>query len=286
MSTTTRRPARRTRTRARRPLAWHHEARRQWGRRRTLWSFGLLLALPLILVGAFALGEGSTSSTGARWVDLAQHGSANFTVFALFGASDFLLVILAALFAGDTVPAEASWSSLRYLLTAPVPRARLLTSKLVVAIGSTVLAVIALPVWSLLVGGLAYGWEPFTAVSGVGLSWGEFLPRLALAVGYLMVSLLQVVGIAFLVGVLTDAPLGAVGSAVLVTILSAILTQIDALGDLRHGLPLYYDRAWVQALSPDIGWQDLQRGALWSLLYAVGTIGAAYLVFRRKDVLS
>ncbi len=269
-----------------RPLAWHHEAGRQWRRRRTLWSFGLLLALPVLLIGAFALGDGNSSTSGGRLVDLAQQGSANFTVFTLFGASDFLLVILAALFAGDTVPAEASWSSLRYLLTAPVPRARLLTSKLIVAIGMTALAVIALPAWSLLVGGLAYGWDPYTAITGTTLTWAEFLPRLALGVGYLIISLLQVIGIAFLVGVLTDAPLGAVGSAVLVTIVSAILTQIDALGDLRHGLPLYYDRAWFQALSVDIGWQDLQRGVLWSLLYAVVTLTAAYWLFRRKDILS
>ncbi len=36
---------------------------------------------------------------------------------------------LAALFCGDAVPSEASWASLRYLLIAPVRRARLLTSK-------------------------------------------------------------------------------------------------------------------------------------------------------------
>ncbi len=203
---------------ARRPLAWRHEARRQWTRRRTLWAFGLLLALPLILVGAFALGEGSSSSGAARLVDLAQDGAANFTVFTLFGASDFLLVILAALFAGDTVPAEASWSSLRYLLTAPVTRTRLLTSKLVVAFGTTMLAVVALPAWSLLVGGIAYGWQPYGALAGGTLEWSEFLPRLLLAVGYIVVSLTQVIGIAFLVGILTDAPLGAVGGAVLVTI--------------------------------------------------------------------
>ena len=129
-----------------RPLAWHTELRRQVGRRRTVWSYGLLLALPPILVVAFWIGRrdsGGQPGTGAaRLVDLAQVGSANFTIFALFAAADFLLVVLAALFAGDTLPSEASWSSLRYLLAAPVPRARLLTSKLVVAVGCTVAAVL------------------------------------------------------------------------------------------------------------------------------------------------
>ena len=267
-----------------RPLSWRAETRRQLGRRRTLWSFGLLLALPLVLVGAFSLGDGTTG--GGRYVDLAQGGSANFAVFTLFAASDFLLVILAALFAGDAVPAEATWSSLRYLLIAPVTRARLLTSKLVVAVGSTTLATVALPLWSLVVGGIAYGWADYTSPGGTGLTWLEFAPRFALAVAVVAVTLLQVVGIALLIGTVNDAPLGAVGGAVLVTIVASILDTIEELGDLRHALPMHYSRAWIRALSPDIAWTDITRGLLWSLLYFVATVAVAYWVFRRKDVLS
>lgn len=265
------------------PLRWRVELGRQIGRRRTAWAFGFLLALPVILVGAFSLGDGG--SGGGRFVDLAQRGSANFAVFCLFAASDFLLVILAALFAGDAVPAEASWSSLRYLLTAPVSRVRLLTSKLVVALGETTLAAVLLPAWALLVGGIAYGWAPFTSPSGVGLEWGDFVPRLALAAAVVAVGLVQVVGIALLIGTLSDAPLGAVGGAVLVTIVASILDTIEELGDLRHALPMHYARAWSGALAPDIDWTVIQLGCLWSLIYGVVTIAIAYWWFRRKDIL-
>lgn len=272
------------------PLAWRVELRRQIGRRRTLWSYGLLLALPPILVFAFWLGSRDqsgppTTSTG-RFVDLAQHGSANFTVFALYAAADFLLVVIAALFAGDALPAEASWSSLRYLLAAPVPRARLLTSKLVVALGCALAAVVLYVAWSMLVGGLAYGWATYTSAGGLTLDWPTLLPRLALGVGFIAVTLLQVIGIAFLIGTRTDSPLAAAGGAVLAVIVSTILQSIDALGDLRHGLPMAYSRVWVQTLNTDIPWRDLERGALWSLLYFVAAVAAAYLTFRRKDVLS
>lgn len=249
-----------------------------------MWAFGLLLALPIVLVGAFALGDDDGAGTG--FSDLARHGAANLTVFTLLVSSDFLLVILAALFAGDAVPAEASWSSLRYLLVAPVSRARLLTSKLVIAIASVVAATALLAGWSLLVGGIAYGWEPYTSPGGTGLDWSQFLPRLALAVTAICLTLLQVVGIALVMGVLGDAPLGAVGGAVLVTILASILDAIPELGDLRHALPMHYSRTWVSAFSPDIAWADLQRGALWSLVYFVATVAVAYWWFRRKDVLS
>jgi ABC-2 type transport system permease protein len=267
-------------------LSFGAEVRRQLGRRRTLWSFVIMLALPVILVAAFALGRTSGPPGGSRLSDLAQQGSANFAIFALAAASDFLLVVLAALFAGDAVPAEASWSTLRYLLIAPVPRARLLASKWAVAIVSLGVAIVVYLGWGLLVGGLAYGWAPFTNPAGGVLGWGELLPRLAIAAAYLFVTLLQVAGIAFVLGVRTDAPLGAVGVAVLVAIVSSILGQIDSLGDLRNGLPLHYIRAWQDLLTPQVDWTAMGHGVLWSVLYTLLTVGLAFAVFRSKDVLS
>ena len=98
-------------TTASRPLPLRAEIRRQLGRRRTRLSFGFLLLLPLLLVGAFALGDGDSDSGAPSFVDLAQVGPANLAVFALFASSSFLLVVLVALFAGDSVPSEASWST-------------------------------------------------------------------------------------------------------------------------------------------------------------------------------
>lgn len=268
-----------------RPLTWRTEARRQLTRRRTLISAIVLFALPLVIIAAFAVG-GSDDGGGARFVDLAQRGSANFTVFVLFVTADLLLVILAALFCGDTVPAEASWSSLRYLLIGPVPRARLLTSKLMVGLASTLTAVLLLIGWSVLVGGIAYGWASFAGLSGNLLPWAVLGPRLLIIAAYLMISLLQIGAISLWIGVRTDAPLAAVGGAVMLTIISAILDQIDALGAIRDGLPMHFSRAWADLLTADVDTLDLQRGVLWSLLYSAIFGFLAYRHFLRKDVLS
>lgn len=269
------------------PLPVRAELRRQLQRRRTLLSFGFLLLLPLLLVGAFALGDGSREDDPApSFVDLAQVGAANFTVFTLFASTGFLLVVLVALFAGDAVPAEASWSSLRYLLTTPVPRARLLTVKLTVALLTTLTALVVLPAWCLSVGALAYGTESYRGPTGEQLSWAEFGVRLAVVVGYLAVSLLFVAALAFLVGTLTDAPLGAVGSAVLVTIVSSILDTIEPLGSLREALPTHEQFAWADALQRDVVWSGMADGALWAVLWSTVLVAAAYVVFARKDVLS
>lgn len=267
------------------PLTLAVEWRRQLGRSRTRWAFGVLLALPLIVVAAFALGDRSDGS-GTRFSDLATLGSANFAVFMLFVSAELLLLILAALFVGDTIPSEASWASLRYLLTAPVGRTRLLTSKLLVGLGTTVLATVLLILWVLLVGGLAYGWAPLQVPLGGVLDWPVMLPRLALATAYILVALLPFASAAFWMGVRNDAPLAAVGVAVLFAIVSSILDALDALGEWRRALPNHYARAWVELFAPDVDVSPLLHGTMWSLLYTVVLLGLAYRHFERKDVLS
>ena len=269
-----------------RPLPLRAEVRRQLGRRRTRLSFGFLLLLPLLLVGAFALGDGDSDGGAPSFVDLAQVGPANLAVFALFASSSFLLVVLVALFAGDSVPSEASWSTLRYLLAAPVPRARLLRVKLAVAGLTSIAALVLLPLWSLIVGWAAYGTSSYEGPTGEQLSWPQILARLGIVVVYLFVSLLFVAALAFFIGVLTDAPLGAVGGAVLITIVSNILDSITALGSLRQALPTHEQFAWADALQRDIAWSGMATGALWSVAYAVVLTVAAFVLFERKDVLS
>jgi ABC-2 type transport system permease protein len=260
---------------------------RQLKRRRTIGVFAILLALPLILIAAFELGTSGEPAPGPRsFVDLAQESGANLTIFALFASTGFLIVVVVALFAGDTVPAEASWSSLRYLLAAPVRRERLLRQKLIVAGLFTTVALIFLPAWTLLVGSLVYGFGPFVGLTGDQIGWPAFAVRLAMITGYLLISQLAVAALAFVLGVWTDAPLGAVGGAVLIMIVAAILDTIPALGDLRQALPGHYAYAWSDVLQPIIDYSDMVTGALWSIGYAVVLIAAAVWHFLRKDITS
>jgi ABC-2 type transport system permease protein len=84
----------------------------------------------------------------------------------------------------------------------------------------------------------------------------------------------------------TDAPLGAVGGAVLVSILSQILDSITALGGLREYLPTHYVYAWADLLSPDVDWGDLARGVLSALIYAAIFVFFAVRRFNTKDITS
>lgn len=267
-------------------LPLHVELVRQLRRRRTQVTFGLVALLPVILWIAFELADDGPPTGSLNLVDLAKGSGANFAVFALFASAGFLLVVVVALFFGDTVASEASWSSLRYLLAAPIPRARLLRQKAIVAGLLSMSAILLLPVVALLVGSLAYGTGNLVSPTGESLTFGTAAVRVLLGAVYIGVHLSWVAALAMLLSVSTDAPLGAVGGAVMVSIVSQILDQITALEDLRDVLPTHYANAWAALLAEQVDWGDITRGVFSAVLYA-GVLGAvAVWRFARKDVTS
>ncbi|MEU7000636.1 ABC transporter permease subunit [Nonomuraea sp. NPDC046570] len=272
-----------------RTLTLRVEIVRQFKRRRTIVMFGLLLALPWILVIAFKFGptQGGSQQASLRISDLATASALNFSAFALSVSAGFLLVVAVALFCGDTVASEASWSSLRYLLAAPVPRDRLLRQKLIVALGYSALAVICLPLMALLAGTLAFGWHDIQ-VPGTGetIPALDVLPRFGIVIGYALVSQLVIASLAFLLSTVTDSPLGAVGGAVGLVIVSNILQAVEALGALREFLPTFWNTAWLDALAPELDWSGMTKGAAVSVTYSAILIAIAFRHFRKKDVVS
>ncbi|KIF69833.1 ABC transporter permease [Streptomyces sp. AcH 505] len=273
--------------RARHTLPLRVELKRQLKRRRTL-AMGIVLAvLPFVLIVAFAVG-GTPGGVNGRvtLMDTATASGANFAATSLFVSAGFLLVVPVALFCGDTVASEASWSSLRYLLAAPVPRARLLGSKLAVALLMSAAAMVLLPLVALAAGTAAYGWGPLELPTGGSLAAGDTVPRLALVVAFIFVSQLVTAGLAFWLSTKTDAPLGAVGGAVGLTIIGNVLDAVTALGSWRDFLPAHWQFAWVDALQPQLEWTGMAKGAAVSVAYALVLFALAFRGFARKDIVS
>ncbi|WP_405013779.1 ABC transporter permease [Kitasatospora sp. NBC_01539] len=271
---------------ARRTLPLRVEAVRQLRRRRTMVIAGVLAALPFVVLVAFRIGGTPDRPGRTTFIELATASGPNFAATLLFMGTGFLLVIPVALFCGDTVASEAGWSSLRYLLAAPVPRARLLARKLTVGLAFSAAAILLLPLVGLAVGTVAYGWGDLQLPAGTSLPAAEALPRLGLAVLYVFVAELVVAALAFWLSTATDAPLGAVGGAVFLTIVTGVLDAITALGDLREWIPAHWQYAWADALQPQLEWGGMIQGASLSVSYAIVLIALAFRGFARKDIVS
>jgi ABC-2 type transport system permease protein len=269
----------------RRTLGLRVEFARQLRRRRTQITAGLLVILPIIIAIAFKAGGGADSQA-PELVGLANAGGFNFALFTEFASVGFLLVVVVALFCGDTVASEASWSSLRYLLAQPVPRSRLLRQKLIVAGTLCVAANVLLPVWAFVVGGAFFGWAPARSPVGGAFPSSGSVWRLVIIVAYVSGQLLVVAALAFLLSVSVDNPLGAVGGAVMLVVVSNILDQITALDPYRQYLPTHFNYAWVDTLTSPIRWDDMIRGTGLAFVYAALFLGYAWLRFDRKDITS
>src|SRR3712207_6330004 len=116
--------------------------------------------------------------------------------------------------------------------------------------------------------------------------FGAGAGRVLLGALYVAVHLCWVAGLATLLSVSTDAPLGAVGGAVMASIVSKILDQITALGDLRDYLPTHYGTAWAGLLADQVDWGDMTRGAFSAVAYGTAFFALAVRRFGRKDITS
>ena len=262
------------------------ELRRQLKRRRTVYGLGAMMAIPTLLAVVLLLtGTGPVTGT-PQLVDLATRSAVNFTLFSTFIVSQFFLIVVVALFAGDTISGEAGWGSLRYLLIRPLARGTLLRVKLTVALLLSLVASLLVPVTALVVGLVSFGSGSLSTPIGAQLTEGESYRLLALMVGYITWQMITVASLAFLLSVRMDSPLGAVGGTVVAIIVMQILDAIPSLGSLRNVLPTHYATAWFGLLSSPQSTGDMATGLLLQVPYAVVLLGLAWRRFARKDILS
>ncbi len=264
------------------------ELARQLTRRRVQVVLGAMVLIPLALAAIYGLRGAPELAPGAapQLVHLAASSSLAFTVFVLYMCAPLLLVAVAAAFAGDAFASEASWGSLRYLLAAPVPRRRLLARKLGAALALATGATVLMVATSLAAGAVLFGWHPLDTPAGGELATGDGLVRVLVATAYVLATLVPFACIALLFAVLLDSPLGSVGVAVGVAVVSQILDVVPTLGDLRVALPTHYALAWTDLFVDPPLPDDLAAGTLQAACYAVVACALAWWRFAARDVTS
>ena len=84
----------------------------------------------------------------------------------------------------------------------------------------------------------------------------------------------------------SNAPLSAVGGAVVLVVVSEILDQVSALGRIRNGLPTHYWLAWLDLLVDPVNAGQMTIGLLQMIPWVVLPLLLAFRHFSRKDILS
>jgi ABC-2 type transport system permease protein len=270
-------------------------------RTRTLVIALLLVGLPtLIVVAINSRGNRPDGDQGQGLFRLAQQSGYLVPAAVLSALSGFLLVVIAATFAGDSVAGDASWGNLRYLLMRPVPRGRLLVAKAIVAGVLIWAATILVALAGLAAGVFLFGAKAVTVpglgsfassttgnlVNGFQLSQGVLLVRVLIATAYVAFGFTALLALGTLFSTMTDTAASAIGATAGVYIVSEILDGITQIGRIRYLLPTHYFTVWETMFTDNRYSHDMITGVISQLVYLVVFGTAALVWFRRKDIRS
>jgi len=266
---------------------------RGWVTVATMAGIGVLLVL---IIGTT---EASLPERVGDWDSVVTNSSGFASPLIVLNAMLlFLLPLVAAIFAGESVAGEAAWGSLRYVLARPVARTRVLASKAATAALFCIGTVVAVVAVSLLAGVIAFGWRSLTVIdlqhtSALHLAAATFGPlaatgRLAMATGFVIATLASTFSFAFLLSTLTSRPFSAVAGGLGLCLVSRALDNIPGLHALGPWLPATDagTTAWTGLFTSPAQSAAIGHTLLVQLVYSTIFLAAAWLWFTRTDVLS
>ncbi|GAB2913163.1 ABC transporter permease [Rhodococcus aerolatus] len=222
---------------------WRSELRLVLGRRRNQVLLVALALVPVLIGVAVRLSQrDSGSGRGPAFLDQVSGNGLFLVLTALTVSLPLFLPLTVGIVSGDAVAGEASTGTLRYLLATPVGRGRLLAAK---AFGSVVFAaaaVLAVAVVGLVTGAVLFGLGPVTLLSGDTVSLAQGLLRALGVAAYVVASLTGLVAVGLLVSTLTEVPVAAMATTVVVAVTSGVL---DALPQLAAVHPYLLTHHWL-----------------------------------------
>ncbi|MDO5499709.1 MAG: ABC transporter permease [Propionibacteriaceae bacterium] len=254
-------------------------------RRRNQVGLAVLAAIPIMMAVAIRLSRPS----GAHGPDFLTEISENgffVAVSALTLTMTLFQPIAVAALCGDAIAGEANQGTLRYLLTVPVHRTRLLVTKYAALVVGSFIAPLTIAVAGLLAGLALFGLKPVRVLSGSEIPLADGLGRLALMVGYLGLCLAALAAVGLFISTLTEQPVAATLATAGIVMLSWILQTIPQLDWLHPWLIVHHWTAGTDLLRDPMFLENMQRGLLLAGAYALVFGTAAWARFAGKDITS
>jgi ABC-2 type transport system permease protein len=256
-----------------------------FGRRRN-WVGGLILASVPVVIAIAVKVDPPSGGGGPNFIDQIVSNGMVVALTALTLEMPLFLPIAVAAIAGDAVAGEANLGTLRYLLTVPVDRTRLLLVKFagiaVFALAATLLVALV----GTLLGLALFGGGPMVTLSGDLLPFWTGLGRLALVVLYLTVCLTALGGIGLFISTLTEQPIAATIALLILTLGSEIMDAIPQLSVIHRYLPTHFWFAFGDLLRNPVAVDQVLPGLLSAAVYLAIFGTAAWARFGGRDITS
>jgi ABC-2 type transport system permease protein len=262
------------------------ELRLMLGRRRNQVGLLVLAAVPVLIAVSV---KSTLSQPGPDAPDFFRSITGNGLFVALAALTiemGLFLPLAVSVVAGDAVAGEANLGTLRYLLTVPVTRLRLLLVKLASITVGAFVAAFTVTVTGIVVGLVLFGGGSMTLLSGTQIGFGEGLLRVALAAAYLACGLTALGAVGLFVSTLTEQPIGATIATVVFSTSSFILDSIPQVSWLHPYLLTHHWLDFGDLFRDPVAWHNLTLGLYLAAAYVVVFTAAAWARFAGKDVTS
>jgi ABC-2 type transport system permease protein len=268
------------RPRLRSIYAW--ELRKLRAQKRTFLGLGAAAFVPLMFLAALEL-EGGGPDGVAFGAYVTETGLAIPPVLLLF-SSIWLFPLIVALVAGDIVANEDGNGTLKTILTRSADRHQIFLAKVLATFTYAVVALIVFAGVGLVLGGLRYGFDPLTSLSGTTIEPGRGLALLGGALLAYLIPVSALAAIALMLSTVTRNSAAAVVGALMLSLVMQILGIVSGIESIRPYLLSTQFDAWQGLLRDPADWEPIIRSTWVCALYGIPALGAALLVFMRRDV--
>jgi ABC-2 type transport system permease protein len=262
------------------------ELRHLFRRTRILVLLAVLFVLPVLLAVAVKASGGSGNGGGPAFLNRVSHNGVFAALAGLTVSVPFFLPLTVAVVSGDTIAGEASLGTLRYLLTRPAGRVRLLLVKAATVTVYCLAAALVIVAGGLIAGAILFPLGSVISLSGTSLSLGDGIARTLLAGVIVAASMLGIAAIGMFVSTLTDVPVGAMAAIAGLLILSTVLDAVPQVSWIHPWLFTHQWQSFGDLLRTPVLWHDIVRDLLLQGAYILVFGAATWARFTTRDVLA
>lgn len=262
------------------------ELRLIFGRRRNLLILLVLCGPPILISIAVKASVSRPGRDAPSFFSSITENGLFVALAALTIEMGLFLPLAVSAIAGDSVAGEANTGTLRYLLTVPVDRLRLLAVKFAGVMVFSLVATLVVVIVGVLMGLVLFGGGNLTLLSGSQIGFSAGLLRVLGAAVYLTCGLIGLGAVGLFLSTLTEQPIGAMLATLVFSTASFILDSIPQVSFLHPYLITHQWSAFGDLFRSPIAWSNIDQGLYLALGYVVVFFLAAWARFAGKDVTS
>jgi ABC-2 type transport system permease protein len=255
---------------------------------RNIALLAVLAVIPILVGIALRLTTpgGHGNGTGPIFLNQVAGNGVFLAFLALTVMLTLVLPLAVAVVSGDSVAGEAGHGTLRYLLTVPAGRTRLLAVKYAALIVFCVAACLLVAAVSLAVGAAAFPIGPVTLLSGTTVPLVDGLARLLLVTLYVAAAMAALAAIGLAISTFTEHAIAAMAAILVLVVGSEVADNIPQFAVVHPYLPTHHWLSFDGLLRSPVAWSGVGHGLLSFAVYAVIVGAIAWARLSGADVTS